>query len=238
MANLVNFSGLHDYEEFRLTDSEHINLMLQVLQREEVPIYLLFTDDRPIETRILSIDPERSCTLLDYSEELANVERLNISGIFVVADHDNTQYQYHVDAMAQTLGESGGFMIPIPKSMYLIQQRAAPRLDIPEADRVMCRLTSPRGESVDYPVLDISHEGLALLDGDSGMEISEGPLGTAELQLPDAHVELELTLVNQIVLYQPKMNRKLIRLGCALRFRDDSGERDLDAYLKGLKPRD
>lgn len=231
MASLVNFSELCDYEEFRILEQEHIVLMLQSLQREHSPVYLFFSDDKPLATEIIDVDADNGDLVLAHTEALASIRHLNASGIFVVADHANTQIQYHVDALAQRLGgEGSGFLLPLPDSLYVIQRRTSLRREIPEQDKVVCKIAG-----VDYPVLDISETGLALLDSEASLGQEAGEvLGPALLSLPAGELSLSLTVANRFSIYVPEQNRKVFRIGCISEGLEQEAQAMLSAYLDGL----
>lgn len=230
MASLVNFDKLCDYEEFRMREREHIILMLQTMQREDVTVYLLFSEDKPLPTKLKAVD-EKLGMVLQHNDLLDTVHHINTSGIFVVADHANTQIQFHVDALAQDMSGAGSdYLLPIPDDLYLIQRRASRRYDIPDQDHVLCRI-----EGDEYPVLDLSEDGLALLDreGKLGIEAS-AHLAPAELSLPTGEVSLELAVANRFSIYLPDQNRKVCRIGCLAIDISDQARSRLDAYLATL----
>jgi len=238
MTSLVNFSGLCDYEEFRITDREPIVLMLRVLQREHTPVYLFFSDERPVASRVIDVDEARGDLVLAFTEEISRVQRLNASGIFVVADHANTQMQYHVDALAQCLGGADSdFILPLPDSFYLIQQRTSLRRAIPEADHVVCLIRDEDGEPRQFPVLDISDEGLALLDADALLSVDKGGgLDGVVLKLPDGDLNVDLRLANRFSIYLPEQNRRVTRLGCTTVGLKKASRDILERYLNKLNP--
>jgi hypothetical protein len=236
MTSLVNFSGLWDYEEFRITDREHIILMLQELQREQTPVYLFFSDERPVASKIIEVAAEQGDVVLAFTNEMSRIQRLNASGIFVVADHAHTQLQYHVDALAQRLGGAGSdFFLPLPDSLYLIQRRASLRRQIPEADQVVCLIKGDDGQAREFPVLDISDEGLALLDADCLLPAEAGDvMGGVTLKLPGSEIGLNLTLANRFSIYLPEQNRRVVRVGCTTAGLGEADRDTLEHYLKQL----
>jgi c-di-GMP-binding flagellar brake protein YcgR len=236
MTSLVNFSGLCDYEEFRINDSEHIVLMLRDLQRQHTPVYLFFTDDQPVTSRIIEVDETQGDVVMAYTGEMSRIPRLNASGIFVVADHAHTQVQYHVESLAQRPGGvDSDFLLPLPDSLYVIQRRTSLRREIPEADHVVCLLAAGNGEPGEYPVLDISEEGLALLDVDGRFPAGAGEvLEDVVLKLPEGEVRMNLTLANRFSIYLPEQNRRVGRVGGITAGLDEAGRGILNRYLARL----
>jgi len=236
MTSLVNFSGLYDYEEFRITDRESIVLMLRELQRDHTPVYLFFSDERPVASRIFEVDEAQGDVVLAFTREMSRIQRLNASGIFVVADHANTQVQYHVDALAQRpVGADSDFLLPLPDSLYIIQRRASLRRAIPEADHVVCLICGEDGVVREFPVLDISDEGLALLDADSLISAEKGDvMKGVVLKLPHGEMSFDLSLANRFSIYLPEQNRRVERVGCTSAGLEETDRDTLNCYLTQL----
>ncbi|MBD3671223.1 MAG: flagellar brake protein [Gammaproteobacteria bacterium] len=209
--------------------------MFQTIQREQAPLFLFFSDDVPIKTRIKHVDEVNHSLVLGYTDEMLTVQHINASGVFLVVDHAHTQVQFHVDGFAQqTSGPQGDYLIDLPNSLYLIQRRNSLRRPIPDQDKVVCRLESSHIDTTSFTVLDISDKGMALLDQDGRIEAEEGESFDAVLTIPGHDIKLILTLANRFTIYIPEGNRRMFRIGCTLSGMSEQAQASLAQYLSKL----
>ena len=92
-----------------------------------------------------------------------------------------------------------------------------------------------RGEVLEFPVLDISDEGLALLDADHVLPGEAGDaLQGATLKLPGSEIRLGLTLANRFQIYVPQENRRVERVGCIMADLQQADRDTVANYLQRL----
>ena len=236
MTSLVNFSELCDYEEFRISYKEHISLMLSEVKRQASPVYLYFSAEHPVRTHIVDLNTESGSVILAYTPELSNIHRIIASGVFVVVDHMHSQIQFHIDGIAQlTGGEGSDYLLWQPDLIYLIQRRDSLRHTIPADDSVCCVLASDAIGRQEFPVLDLSDDGLAIMDKDCLLSTSKGARITeVDITLPVGTLRCELEVLNRFNIYLASEHKQVCRLGCRIRGLTKQARRLLDEYIQGL----
>lgn len=236
MTSLVNFSKLCDYEEFRIAQKEHISLMLSEVQRLASPVYLYFSAERPLQSQLVRIDNENNSVVLAHTDDIENVRRIIASGVFVVVDHMHTQIQFHVDGLAQLIdGEGSDYLLSLPDKLYLIQRRESLRRPIPEEDLACCRLETATGKSLELPVLDLSDDGLALMDSECALSQSRGEtIADVYISLPTGRLRCELEILNSFSIYLANEHRQICRLGCRIKGMNNIDSQLYVQYIKQL----
>ena len=238
MTELVNFSELCDYEEFRISYKEHITAMLREVQRLASPVYLFFSAEHPIRTHIVRVKEDTDEIVLAHTEDMSQVHRIIASGVFVVIDHMHSQIQFHIDGLAQLLeGAKSDYLVAQPEKLYLIQRRVGLRRPIPTEDVACCRIPLSTGELVNLPLLDISNEGLALLDRGCLEELAQGEeIANVRVSLPTGEISCALLISHLFRIYLAKEAKQVHRLGCRITGLDAAGSVALQTYLQRLSP--
>jgi len=234
MTSLVNFSTLCDYEEFRISQKEHISLMLSEVQRLASPVYLYFSAERPLQSRLVRIDNENDAVVLAHTDDIENVRRIIASGVFVVVDHMHTQIQFHVDGLAQlTDGIGSDYLLSQPDKLYLIQRRESLRRPIPEEDLACCCFELTTGNGLKLSILDLSDDGLALMDSECALSQSKGKtIADVYISLPTGKLRCELEILNSFSIYLAGEHRQICRLGCRIKAMN---ERDSQLYAQYIE---
>ncbi|MDH5183691.1 MAG: flagellar brake protein [Gammaproteobacteria bacterium] len=237
MTDLVNFSELCDYEEFRISYKDHISLMLSEVQRLASPVYLYFSAERPIQSHIVRMEPETGTIVLAHTPDIENVHRIIASGVFVVVDHLHSQIQFHIDGLAQLMdGEGSDYLLPQPDKLYLIQRRSHLRHSIPAKDLACCRVGSETSDRSELPLLDISENGLALLDRECLWSQSKGEtISSVDILLPTGTLHCDLEILNGFHIYLASEHRQVCRLGCRIHGMDEGDSILLEQYLESLR---
>lgn len=236
MTSLVNFSELCDYEEFRISYKEHISLMLSEVQRLASPVYLYFSAERPIQSHIVRMEPETGTIVLAHTPDIENVHRIIASGVFVVVDHLHSQIQFHIDGIAQlTDGEGSDYLLWQPDKLYLIQRRVSLRHPIPAEDLAYCHVESETSDRVELPLLDISEDGLALLDRECVWSQSKGEIiSSADILLPTGTLRCDLEILNSFSIYLASEHQQVCRLGCRIHGMNEGDRVLLEQYIQSL----
>lgn len=236
MNELVNFSELCDYEEFRISQKEHILLMLSEVQRLASPVYLYFSAERPVQSHIVRIEPESGSIILAYSADIEKVQRIIASGVFVVVDHLHSQIQFHIEGLAQLVdGEGSDYLLLQPEQLYLIQRRTSLRFTIPAEDLACCRVESETSDRSELPLLDISENGLALLDRECVWSQSKGEtISSVDILLPTGTLRCDLEILNGFRIYLASEHRQVCRLGCRIHAMNEGDHLLLEQYLQSL----
>lgn len=117
-------------------------------------------------TTIVKIIPEKGLVALDISaNQRLNERLLSAQGIAFSAQVEGIVARFVVERCSEaTLGGQPVFAIPIPQSLYWLQRRRYYRIDIPYARVVKCHVPLPSGQIGEFPVLNVSLLGLALMD--------------------------------------------------------------------------
>lgn len=236
MTSLVNFSQLCDYEEFRISQKEHISLMLREVQRLASPVYLYFSAERPLLSHIVRMDEKSGSVVLAHTPAIENVRRIIASGVFVVVDHMHTQIQFHVEGLAQlTKGAGSDYLISQPEKLYLIQRRVSLRRAIPADDLACCCLELTANTSLKLSILDLSDDGLALMDSECSLSHYKGEtIADVYLSLPTGRVRCDLEILNSFSIYLAGEHKQVCRLGCRIHGMSQGDSELYERYIQSL----
>ena len=148
---------------------------LRQLGKKNSLITLHFNEQSMLST-VVDVLADKNLLVLDYggNEEL-NQKLLKYDRAVVKTDYDGITAQFSInDIRKARLQGKPSFACPLPESVLWVQRREFYRVRVPLSENVTCELIHGDNHRTEYPVLDISTGGIALLDKNAELELEPG----------------------------------------------------------------
>jgi c-di-GMP-binding flagellar brake protein YcgR len=154
-------------EAFTLKGKGEIMEKLRVMEKSKT---LLTVEPKRggggMATTIVRLVAEKGFIALDPSPDASVNQRLLGAGTLLFAAQVNgVETQFSVDKLidARLQGQTV-LAAPIPTAMFWLQRRKLYRITVPRYMGVKCRMPLPNEQLAEFPVLNVSLTGLAILD--------------------------------------------------------------------------
>ena len=190
---------------------------LRQLGKKNSLITMHFNDQTMLST-VVDVLADKNLLVLDYggNEEL-NQKLLKYNRAVIKTDYDGITAQFSIsDIRKARLQGKPSFACPLPESVLWVQRREFYRVRIPLSEVVTCELIHGDNHRTEYPVLDISTGGIALLDKNDELELEPGNIfHNCKLTLGEhdsAFINLE---VRNNIPVNPNEPSAGVRCGCA-----------------------
>ena len=214
-------TGLENWHDFEVESRREIIALLRGISNKKQMIRMTVDGEAEMSvTTIVDIDDEQNWLILDASINAEhNRSALAASGIGFETTLDKIRILFTGEQAEEcTFEGKPALRLPMPATLIRLQRREYYRMQTPVGNpvRLVIARATPDGDSLPFPLADISCGGIAILD--NKLLLGESPVGQlhtdCRLDLPDVGTvvaslqvrnSLDMTLLNN------KFNR---RLGC------------------------
>ncbi len=209
--------NIENMEHYMLYGHGEIKQKLRQLGKKNSLITLHFNDNSMLST-VVDVLADKNLLVLDYgSDEELNQKLLDHNRAVIKTDYDGITAQFSIsDIRKARLKGQASFACPIPESVLWVQRREFYRVRIPLSETVTCELIHGDNNRTEYPVLDISTGGIALLDHNDELELEPGNVfHNCKLTLGEhdaAYINLEIRNLTPV---NPNEPSEGTRCGCA-----------------------
>jgi c-di-GMP-binding flagellar brake protein YcgR len=159
----------------------HIEIvrLMQVLARERCRLSAELKGGHPFASSIISFDPDTERFAISYSphKQINTMLFAAPSVEFTATDHMGLHYTFEVVSPEETMIDGQpAIQFPLPKALYLHNQREHPRITIPA--NISLRCVADEGGFIPFEshVTDISHDGMGCLVYDPDINLETGTI--------------------------------------------------------------
>lgn len=213
----TKIDSIENMEHYMLYGRGEIMQKLRQLGKKNSLITMHFNNQSMLST-VVDVLADKNLLVLDYggNEEL-NQQLLKYDRAVIKTDYDGITAQFSISNIrkARLQGKSS-FACPLPESVLWVQRREYYRVRIPLSETVTCELIHEDNNRTEYPVLDISTGGIALMDNNDEFELEPGAVfHNCKLTLGEhdsAFINLEVRNNIPVNANEPSAG---VRCGCA-----------------------
>ena len=234
--------GIENWHNFEIVSRREIIALLRAIGEKKQLIRMLIHGEADVcVTSILAVDAVNDQLILDCSiDKQQNGRALAAKGLRFETTLDKIRILFAGPGIATTTFDGGAALaMPIPTSMVRLQRREYYRMETPLSTPVRVSITLPPelgGNTVVFPLSDISCGGIALLDHKQELDNTIGKnYVNCRLDLPEiGAVSMTLQIRNSLdlTLLNNKPNR---RLGCAFVNLSRAGLSQVQRYITKLE---
>ena len=213
----TKIDSIENMEHYMLYGRGEIMQKLRQLGKKNSLVTMHFNDQTMLST-VVDVLADKNLLVLDYggNEEL-NQKLLQYDRAVIKTEYDGITAQFSVSNIRKArLQGKPSFACPLPESILWVQRREFYRVRIPLSETVTCELIHGDKHRTEYPVLDISTGGIALLDKNDELELEPGTVfHNSKLTLGEhdaAFINLE---VRNHIPVNPNEPSAGVRCGCA-----------------------
>jgi c-di-GMP-binding flagellar brake protein YcgR len=209
----------HDYE---VTSRREITALLRGIRDKNQLVRMLISGESDVcVTSILDVDPDAGTVVLDCSiDREQNRRALAAKRVQFETTLDKIRIMWSVfDGVREAVFKNGpALAISLPESLIRLQRREYYRMPTPVSNPVRVLIPLPEemgGETVAFPLADISCGGIAILDNKMQLDNTIGlNFENCRIDLPEVgpvSVTLQVRNSLDMTLLNSKTNR---RIGC------------------------
>lgn len=235
----IRTDSIEDQDKFLLHNKNSIVQKLRLLAKNHCLITAYFNSgNESMNTAVVGIIRDMDLVALDYGvNEKTNQRLLAADRIIFKAKNDGITAQFSASSIVKAKYKNNSvFAIPIPEQMLWLQRREYFRVRVPLGIPAYIHIKNTEGAFQEYPILDISAGGLAILDEEYRLNEEIGTyLRHCTLNLPDEKpLQLELEIRNQFP-HQISASKQANRIGCAFLHIDMSSLAQIQRYINNIQ---